>query len=372
MKILKYIFIISFLCMAGCVSEFNANLPSEDENLLVVSGNICSDSTVEINLSYSSSLSEMPSTEIPGGSSSSSSHWGPEDVQEVKAEVAMVGSDGSRIEATRFSGRGRFSLKVGTLNPEVAYGLEIIVEGEVYRSALSKPLYTQVIEKLTWQQPVEEGDVSICVSTTAGGEVNYYIWSFQEDWVINRGLLKDCWGHDAIRDQVFVSSASFQNGEVRNYPMYNIAAYDRKFSSLYRVKVTQRLISKEAYEYRRMVKKLSSEMGGLFTPQPSEIKGNITCISSPGKKAIGFVEVVGNVSTATLYIASNDIVRPEIDEFCSIIAPEIIKDMGYSDLDLIRMGYLPWPDGMGAWIEAGCISCEVNGGDGIKPDDWIK
>lgn len=372
MKVLKYIFVFSLLWMVGCVSEFNANLPSENEKLLVVSGSIYSDSIVEINLSYSSSLSEAPSTEIAGGDDPSSSHWGSGDTQEVDASVALVGSDGSRVEATRFPGKGKFSLNAGTLNPEVDYGLEISIKGEIYRSTLTRPLYTQPIGNLTWLQPIAKGDVSICVSTAAMEEISYYVWSFQEDWVINKAVVKDCWGHSSVRKQVFTSSATFKNGVIKNYPMYVITADDYKLSRMYRVKVSQRLISREAYEYRRMVEKLSEEMGGLFTPQPSEVKGNITCITNPDKRAIGYVEVVGNVSKATLYISSDDIIRPEMDISCSILAPEVIADQGYSTDDLLYMGYLPWPDTGGAWIEAGCISCEFNGGDIIKPDDWIN
>ena len=49
-----------------------------------------------------------------------------------------------------------------------------------------------------------------------------------------------------------------------------------RFTVLYSIQVQQRALSKEGYEYYLNVQQQNEEMGGIFTPQPSEIQGNIS------------------------------------------------------------------------------------------------
>ena len=49
---------LALLLFSSCVEEFNAQLPESDSNLLIVDGNIISDSTCVFTLSRSFSLNE--------------------------------------------------------------------------------------------------------------------------------------------------------------------------------------------------------------------------------------------------------------------------------------------------------------------------
>ena len=69
---------------------------------------------------------------------------------------------------------------------------------------------------------------------------------------------------------------------------------DSLYYTAYRVQ--QRALSKEGYEYYLNVQQQNEEMGGIFTPQPSEIQGNISCISQPERRTIGYVGVYKNIS----------------------------------------------------------------------------
>ncbi|MBO5015927.1 MAG: DUF4249 family protein, partial [Bacteroidaceae bacterium] len=80
MKRLKYI-VLSLCCLTvmicSCVEEFNAQLPEGDSNLLVVDGNIISDSTCVFTLTRSFSLNEEGI---------------PEDYNQINADVCVKGS----------------------------------------------------------------------------------------------------------------------------------------------------------------------------------------------------------------------------------------------------------------------------------------
>jgi hypothetical protein len=65
--------------------------------------------------------------------------------------------------------------------------------------------------------------------------------------------------------------------------------------------VHQRAISKGEYEYELARRQAGSEMGGLFTPQPSALPTNIHCLTSK-KHVIGFVGCALNTSEYRFFL----------------------------------------------------------------------
>lgn len=76
-----------------------------------------------------------------------------------------------------------------------------------------------------------------------------------------------------------------------NNKLLDVPVNEDRFTVLYSIQVQQRALSKEGYEYYLNVQQQNEEMGGIFTPQPSESQGNISCISQPGRRTIGYVGV---------------------------------------------------------------------------------
>jgi hypothetical protein len=69
--------------------------------------------------------------------------------------------------------------------------------------------------------------------------------------------------------------------------------------------VHQRAISKAEYEYELAKRQADSEMGGLFTPQPSALPTNIRCLTSH-KRVIGFVGCSLNTSEHRFFLDAKD------------------------------------------------------------------
>lgn len=138
------------LCMIlnCCIDVFNANLSDNQLGLLVVDGNIISDSTVVFSLSRTFSLGEE---EIP------------KDYNQITAEVAVVGDDGLRIAGTPI-GDGQYQVEIGTLNMQTRYGVEIKYEGDVYTSEPAYPIETAAIDSLSFEQPEDYGDIYVCLT----------------------------------------------------------------------------------------------------------------------------------------------------------------------------------------------------------------
>ena len=99
-----------WITLSNCIDKFDAKLPDGGIGLLVVEGNIISDSTVIFSLSRTFSLNEES---IPG------------DYNQIVADVSVVGDDGSRIKGVSM-GNGRYQVQIGTLNRQVRYGVEIV------------------------------------------------------------------------------------------------------------------------------------------------------------------------------------------------------------------------------------------------------
>lgn len=145
----KYKIYLLLLCLTGCVSEYNAQLPSSDEELLVVTGDIIANTEAIFSLSKSIPLSEDM----------------PEDYRNIYARIAVVGSDGYRSDFGTALGDGKYQVSIGELQDDVSYGIEIEYDGEIYTSSPSIPMVSSEIDSVSWIQPEPEQALSIRVST---------------------------------------------------------------------------------------------------------------------------------------------------------------------------------------------------------------
>lgn len=370
------IILISLLgfTLSNCIDEFDAKIPDGGVGLLVVEGNIISDSTVVFSLSRTFSLNE---DDLPSG------------YNKITADVSVVGEDGSRIAGTSI-GDGRYQVRIGTLNKQVRYGLEIVYEGDTYNSELQYPIETAVIEEVTFEQPEDYGDIHIRLSTRNTGATGpaYYIWTYEEDWEV-RAAFYSKWIYDPVTDEVHIyetapyaqgwihaestktlvgSTESNAENLLKNKKMYSFASDNLRASYYYSTLMKQRALSKGEFEYYENKVKLSEEMGGLFTPQPSELPTNITC-SNSDKQAIGYVGVNMNVSEYRLYISTNDIQYDNPYE-CSLLPDGETENK--SNYDLYIAGYrIAFSEMTGyQWAKKECTDVRSLGATLNKPSFW--
>lgn len=386
MKRLKYI-LLSLCCLTvmicSCVEEFNAQLPEGDSNLLVVDGNIISDSTCVFTLTRSFSLNEEGI---------------PEDYNQINADVCVKGSDGSVYTGTSL-GYGKYSVKIGTLNPQQTYHVEIVWEGSTYTSIPQQPLATEDMT-LNFKQSSETSPVHIQITTppSANGETSYYMWDYVEDWEIRTAYRCNAifdpkagedgegaiieydeppydqgWVHKEPYDILINSTANFQGNQLKEKTIYSIGNQDTRISHLYSTFVTQRKISKGEYEYYQCKERYTNDMGGLFTPQPSELPTNITC-SDRSKRVIGYVGVNMNVSQQRMFIPTTEVCYEQAYR-CVEYPPEHFgeannKDIYYRGYQLSY--YFVTPIGITMnWAETRCVDCRALGADpNARPDFW--
>jgi len=366
-----------WLC-TSCIDEFNADLPESDQVYLVVEGSICGQSECEFHLSRSLPLSPT-SEDIIGR-------------YITDAKFYVCGSDNSRAAATHV-GSGLYKVNLGVLDITQKYWVEIEWEGRAYQSDATQPLTTPDIVDLHFEQPREDQQVDILITPSyAGeGEIRYFQWDYFEHWEIhtpystNWEYLPDSdkivsapkrlnigWMQDIYNSPIIGNNIDYVGNEIRNLRLLSLGNKDDRFNWKYCVTIIQRAISVDQYEYMELAQRQSDEMGGLFTPQPSELPTNVHCTDGKSK-ALGYVGVTLNAVKKRLYIRSTE-VGYKLGRIAKVLTDEEVQEMGPDDLTLYGKGfrilnYEPMA-GQKTWIERWGVDATAWGASLEKPDWW--
>ncbi len=358
MRRLTYLLMLLVLtCATSCIEEYNELPDGASDRVIVIEGQIVSQSECTFSIRYSAML----------GTSAILSR------QPVsRAMVSVVGSKGEVfVGYENFDSPGYYQVKVGKLDPDVAYSLRVDTEDGVYTSRPMLPLDAPEITELCFEQPREDRLVDFYVSTADPQQTAYYRWDFRETWEIytpytsrweyefddpdefeawdptirwlpvpkgdfrmldHSELKNHGWRTRNSRELYFASNIDYGQGAIQRLCLYQLDADDICFQTRYLTQVRQMAISAEEYEYLHLLATQSTEMGGLFTPMPSELPGNIT--RQDGVRAIGYVGVRGHVSERQVYVNRRDVGHKDL-YVVRTVADTLVKDPPY----MIKAGY---------------------------------
>ena len=309
------LFAFLLLALSGCIDEYEADISSEDSDLLVVEGAICSSQLNKFVLSRSLPINSIETPRMVTG-----------------AKVIVRGSDGSEYVAQETD--GYYACEVGTLAADVSYYLHIETDGEVYESEPQKPLRSENIAEISVVQETPQSNIDVLVTPEApfdSGKANYYSWTYDETWEVHPDYTTVIYFDTKLMAPVFnpdqfptrgwknasgteimvASSLNYDGQHIRKVKLYDVDRADERMYYKYSGLIHQRAITKAEYEYELARLQASSEMGGLFTPLPSALPTNIRCLTSD-KHVIGFVGCSLNTSEYRFFLKSTDysIVHP--------------------------------------------------------------
>ena len=295
--------------LTGCIEKYDADIPSEETGLLVVEGTI-----------------------LPGKNTFTLQRTGPLNAyftyyMEGNASVVVRGTDGSAYETE--DDNGTYTCYIDELKPDVQYYLHIEASGEVYESDPQTPLPTEKIAEVRGDQVTPHSNIDILVTPAEpfdNSKINYYSWTYDETWEVhpdyntfvyydvenmqcvkNNHLLypERGWKDEASSTIMVGSSTNYEGQHINQMRIYNLERGSEKMFVRYSGLVHQRAISKAEYEYELARRQAGSEMGGLFTPQPSALPTNIHCLTSK-KHVIGFVGCALNTSEYRFFLEPKD------------------------------------------------------------------
>ena len=360
--------------LVGCVEKFEADLSNLATEGLVVEGDIVSDSTVVFKLSKTLPLTATGENEDLFAN-----------YKNVDAQLSVKGSDGTSWAGLPWV-MGEYRVAIGTLQPEVEYWLEIQYNGDTYQSTPQKPLPCTSIAKLHFAQPDLEGSVHVLLDTEEGAETQYFLWYFEEDWEVrahyhssslyepelkrvvdyNYPPVAQGWCKTNSNQYLIGTTESMVADKMVGKTIRSIDYTDHRLSVLYSIRVHQRNLTLQEYEYYSVRAKQNNEMGGLVTPQPSELPTNITC-SNPLRKVIGYVGCNMAVDQQQLYISEEEVFYLDTS-IC-----DQGKDPAGSHLDKFAAGFQvcdKTPDGVLEWARSKCVDVRNFKADPLGRPSW--
>jgi len=367
---MKWLVIIgSFLFLFGCKDKIDIPLRENDRSFLVVDGVIAAgpDSTIFL-------LSKSVNVKDPKGF-----------VPELRALVFVEGKNGT-VFSLREMGGGKYASSSLGLTPGADYRLHIKTSNnKEYFSDFVTAKITPDIDSISWKK--ENDDIMIYANThDPANATKYYMWDYDETWEIHSAFVANyqyvsgatvvrssgyhyvCWKFGRSSNIHIGTSVLLSSDIISEAPLLLIPNGSEKVGVRYSILVRQQSLTKEAYEYLSMMKKNTESLGSIFDPLPSELKGNIHCVSDPDQGVIGYV-TASSFSKKRLFITWIE-AGSKFSLGCSEFR---VKD----NPDSIRFyfpGYLPWDYdfGTGHYLSstAECVDCTKRGGSLIMPSYW--
>ena len=371
-------FSIVIMAVISCKKAYEPEIIKTETNFLVVDGQINCNANAEtkITLSRTKKLSDSVTFE-----------------PELNAIVSLEQEQGA-IYNLQAQGNGVYKTILLNLPLNKKYRIKIITSNSIaYQSEFVIAKAAPPIDSITWKQ---EDNVTISVhSRDAINATKYYRWDYVETWSYNSVLptiwgvknknafLKDsttqtdsCWRSLPSTKIVLYSTVALGKDVVSNYPVAIIPKDDEKISSRYSMLLYQYAITPEAYQYFKLIEKNSQQLGTLFDTQPSQIEGNIVCISNPNIPVIGFV--TAGTSTQKRFFLSNKTLNNwnysnPLGQCGGSFIQTIPQDPGNSlYYDYSDTTYAPYYFITGGIVIAKktCLYCTEHGGTNVKPSYW--
>ncbi|WP_113925095.1 DUF4249 domain-containing protein [Cognataquiflexum aquatile] len=370
---------LALLFLSGCRDPFEPEVTDQDISLLVVEGFIeTGGEGSEIILSRTNPIrSNQNFLPESGASVFLKSENGEEWVfQEAQAGVYTVSAS--------FDQGLKYQLGINLRN------------GQQYLSEPMTPIVTPEIEELGYLR--DEAGVEIFVSTKGNEEAQYFLWDYEEDWIFRPGVrsqfffnpaTKDvefrkadqkidlCWKSNLFPKIILQNASRFQDNTILQRELVRIPLESEKLMQRYSINVRQRAINQETYDFWEILRKNSDDIGGIFSPLPSLIRGNMKSLDPNGNNVIGMVSM-GKSTSKRIYIDVED-VAPwpyfiQEYEFCKLDQDTVLvadyerEFASGSRLPVIPVVVVTTTIGFRAATRQ-CTDCTLRGTN-IKPDFW--
>jgi len=389
------------LSAAACVFPYEVDLEQNGDAPLVVEGDIHVGGMTRIRLSR---LSPIEATSSSHGYyyNSHASQVSPSTPPEW-AQGTIVGEDGSSVDSwlDRYIDRIELVFDTSGLREDQRYRLHLEVgeaeggETTVYETGWITVNPAPVIDALTFDKNDEFNELWIRMSMHCNG-AHYFRWRYVEEWEyhadIQTNLTYDpgtqevgsfggpslyyCWSRtESTRINTF-STAGQTDDRFEDLSFHTVPLTAPRLQVMYRVTIMLTAMSKEAYTYWENVRKGSEEQGSLLAPVPSQMAGNVHCLTNPSAQVIGYVDACSEAKGSVVYDnATFQYYEPEARHPVELVYASNDPE---TNQKMYKMGYRPVVGEFGmsgtieqyAWALASCVDCRLRGGSKRVPENW--
>lgn len=363
MKALKRILLLAALAsVTACVYPFEAEIP-EGSSSVVIEGDIVVGGITTANLGKV----------FPIGTKE-------ENMTTVTGQVWVEDDKGFNYFGD-YDGKG-YQIDTRTAPKDRRYRLCVICGGKHYFSDWIEPQPAPVIDGLIYKVHPTSIDMLLSMHSDCGCQ--YYRWTYRENWRYHADYIREynydyetgnlikgrdystyyCRSTVGSNEIGLCATTDLVSDRIEERKFLTVQRTSKKLQMEYHLTVTARCISADAYRYLDNLKLTSNYTGDLFSPNPSQMNGNIHCEEDPSEIVMGYVDagiaVEANLdilqSQAKLFLESSR------QNYSIEILSEYLYDQYY------RMGWRPIYEGMAdgemgiAWGPRRCYDCTTEGG----------
>lgn len=377
--------LLAAFATTACVYDYNPRIEGEG-GYLIVEGNIVLGDYSEISTNWSWSLVDTT-----------------DEQSEERARILATNrmhiedSNGKRYESLQAGRNARFDLREA--DPSLEYRLVIENSRGTYASQWESALSAGEIDSLSFSISDDAQTMSIRVSThSSEAPGSYYRWSVNETWeyhaetyahykvvtqpafdVVQYDYDEEntyrCWRTMSRPEIMTATTEGLTEDRLVNHQLYTLDYHDERVSVVYSPEVVQMRIPQEAYRYWQVMQRNSENVGGLFSPEPSELRGNVANVDDPSEMVLGYVGVM-RVSRMRMYIDNSMTMFYKKPYQSPIVLDTLRTRTEY--LEAYQFGKLPSIDifsDTGGWMgiewwPARCVDCRSKGGTLTRPEFW--
>jgi Domain of unknown function (DUF4249) len=368
--------IFTTLAWSACKERFDPKLAPGQTNYLVVDGFINGNGFTNITLSRTVPLKDTAKIK-----------------RETNAQVMIVGEDNA-VYSVREIGSGTYKSDSLVLKASQKYRLHIKTKsGGEYLSEYVAVKQTPRIDSINWK--VENNGIQIYANTHDQlNNTRYYKWEYEETWEIHSAYLANvefkngmvvprntteinnsfyCWSSQNSTSIILASTARLSNDVINLAPIVFIPVSSEKLSVRYSILVRPYALDQKSYDFYQRMKSNTESLGSIFDPLPSEFTGNITCVSNPSEKVIGFV-TASTVDQKRFFILRSEVPATYSSGCQTTYVLNKKEDIDASFGSGALAPYQADPGGFAPAVgyyssDPGCLECRLRGSS-VKPSFW--
>lgn len=365
-------------CLTTCRQAFAPPAVTDPNRFLVVDGfiNAGPNTVTTFNLNRTRNLGDSTVIGIP----------------ELNAQVSLIGSNGTTYPLLDKTRTGIYSSDPLTIDITAQYSISIgTADGQKFSSDPVPCKSTPPIDSVFWRQP---GDLSIYVSShDPTGSTRYYRYDYNETWIHDAQLQTPwgvqngriiavdssnqktrCWSTDTSTRILVASSSALSNDVIAGFTLTTIPDGDPKGDIEYSIIARQYALTEGAYNYWALIAKTTQDVGTLFDVQPTQLVGNIHCITNPSLPVIGYLSAY-TVQQQRIFIAESSFTNWQHNQpgyGCDTVSiPVSFADpLVYNYPDTSYAPYYFITGGPLVLASRICLDCTLLGGTNTPPSFW--
>lgn len=168
-----------------------------------------------------------------------------------------------------------------------------------------------------------------------------------------------CYTTERMKDIFTLSTENIVQNKFHMQPLQIVDNLTQKLTFCYSSLVYQYAISKEAFKYWDMLRINNSKQGGLYSPQPLRIKGNLKSTTNPELEVLGFFSA-SSIKTKRIIIRNVENFNVCEPSCAPPYIPHTPEPHKY-EIAINGVRYI---------IIDACVECDYMSGSTVKPSYW--